>query len=95
MHTVQFQDENENAPIYIAALARSPEELCNELVFKSLRNLHEQLLITKKGKKMGIILKSCKGDKSSTSFIVQAEFAEDIEGFGKGGKNKSMKSTNK
>jgi len=44
---------------------------------------------------MGIIIKSCKGDKSTTSFIVQAEFADEAEGFGKGGKNKTMKSTNK
>lgn len=43
---------------------------------------------------MGIILKSCKGDKSTTSFIVQAEFADDADDFGKGGKNKTMKSTN-
>lgn len=57
LHTVQFQDENENTPVYIAALARSQEELCTELVFKSLRNLHEELLITNKGKKMGILIK--------------------------------------
>jgi hypothetical protein len=44
---------------------------------------------------MGIILKSFKGDKSRTSFIVQAEFAEDIEGFGQAGKSKTMKSTTK
>lgn len=44
---------------------------------------------------MGIILKSCDGDRNSTSFIVQAEFADEAEGFGKGGKNKTMKSTSK
>ena len=70
VHTVQFQDESENSPIYIAALARTPEELCTELIFKSLKNIHEQILVLRKGKKMGIIIKMCNGEKSGVSFIV-------------------------
>ena len=70
MHTIQFQDESENTPIYIAALARTPEELCTDLVFKSLRNVHEQVLVIRKGKKMGLIIKTSNADKSDVSFIV-------------------------
>ena len=70
MHTIQFQDESENTPIYIAALARTPEELCTDLVFKSLRNVHEQVLVIRKDKKMGLIIKTSNADKSDVSFIV-------------------------
>jgi hypothetical protein len=53
---ITFQDENENRPTVLRAIAKK-DELCTLLIFKSVRNFHEDVLVDKKGLTMGIIIK--------------------------------------
>mmetsp|Transcript_1915 Transcript_1915/g.2710 ORF Transcript_1915/g.2710 Transcript_1915/m.2710 type:complete len:84 (+) Transcript_1915:3958-4209(+) len=70
IHTISFQDENENAPVQLAGIARSPDELCKKLIFKTIRQTHEDFVIKENGMKMALVIKQCKFKDSGASFII-------------------------
>lgn len=77
VHTISFQDESENIPTTLQAIAKNKSQLCTELIFSSVRAFHESVLIDRTGQRMGIIIKQCKGKNSGPSFILQAEYHSD------------------
>jgi len=70
IHSVPFSDEQENAPVQLAAIAKSESELCKTLIMKSVRTIVEDFIIKENGMKMAIVIKQCKGDKPGPSFIL-------------------------
>lgn len=57
IQTITFQDESENTPTNLKAIAKNKSMLCTELVFPSVRAFHESIMIDKDGARMGIIIK--------------------------------------
>ena len=74
LQLISFEDESENVPTTLQAIVKNKSLLCEDLIFSSVRTFHENILIDSDGKRMGIIIKQCKGKQPGPSFIVQAEF---------------------
>ena len=45
IHTIEYQDEHETIPVQLAAIAKNEEELCKELVLKSIKQIHGEFFI--------------------------------------------------
>lgn len=47
VHSISYQDEQgDNVPQQLQAICRRPSELCQKIIFKSLRSLHSDVVIS-------------------------------------------------